>query len=446
MPRKKSLVHTHFRVAENQPQEKKLEVVSCIHCGKPFAGNNAARLLEHLQKGCWPANAQNDPGLEMNADGTPMAPSSYTPAPPRPAGTPQSSTKQTNMKQSSRVVNFAPKLPSTSPTHFIVQTTVKETKDPIVARLIAAPVTYTFRHLQRALSIAFGYKSTSGMFEVASPAPMSGRGRLPRTRRLYIFSDQEQRMKWHKYEPDSDSVVEEQMVDDVLLQTVLADLQHCKITFTVSTWAHDIEVLGTVSLAGGLTGKSARHALCISGEGHPVPESTDAMMWETFKEAYQASNPNAQQRRYRAFYEEELVNGDPRGLAHGGPWRWEREHVNRELSMLPPAPLPVNLPAGPTAAGQDPANGKNGAPQHISDADPSDEDNDNENAIDDGAGHEQPHQQTQAQSAYHTPGANPPHPPNPYQHARPSHPGEAGFHGNDEGYMSASALQSLRYA
>lgn len=226
------------------------------------------------------------------------------------------------------------------PTHFLMNVLVKDTKDPTVSRTLAIPNTFSFRHFERALSTAFGYKTTSGMFEVTSPAWTPGRGRPPRRNLVHIFNDVEQRNKWHKWGDENDAEADERMIDDVSLRSLLEELGSCSIAYLVGTWAHEIEVLGAFSLATRPLGTSPGHAVCISGEGHPVLESSDSTMWHAFKEAYRITAPTAQQKQYRVWYEQEAAGGDARGLSLGGAWRWEKDIVNRELTLLPAAPFP----------------------------------------------------------------------------------------------------------
>lgn len=226
------------------------------------------------------------------------------------------------------------------PTHFLVNVDVKDTKDPAVSRMLAVPNTFTFRHFERALSTAFAYKTTSGMFEVTSPAWIPGRGRPPRRNLVHIFNDVEQRNRWHKWDDENDVEADERMIDELSLRSLLEELGSCGITYLVGTWAHEIEIMGAFSLALRPLGTSPGHAVCISGEGHPVLESSDSTMWHAFKEAYRTTAPTAQQKQYRVWYEQEAAGGDARGLALGGAWRWEKDNVNRELSLLPAAPFP----------------------------------------------------------------------------------------------------------
>lgn len=377
---------------------------------------------------------------------TPVPPSFNTPisAPHLPQSAPQPVPKQSRTGPL-----HARNLPSQSPTHFLVQAAIKETKDPVVTRVLACPVTFTFRHLQRALHVAFGYKTpSSGMFDVASPAPMQSRSKLPRTQRMYIFGDHEARMKFHKYDHENETASEERMADDVLLQAVFAE-QHCRVTFSVGTWAHEVEILGTISMGTGNSTSATRHAICLSGEGHPVPESSDAMLWATYKEAYATSTPNAQQKRYRGFYEEQLVNGDPRGLLNGGAWRWEKDYVNRDLGMLPAAPQPVALPNSAIAAHTAANESVRGDQDEHQSSDYEGSVDGHEVADETDAGHQQP--QNQPTSAYATHGAAGPQTQN--QYGTPPQPGGSN-HNNayashdqlpyDSAYVPASQLHALR--
>lgn len=78
-------------------------------------------------------------------------------------------------------------------------------------------------------------------------------------------------------------------------------------------------------------------AVCIAGEGHPCSEDVGGPSgWRILKEAFHLpwEKSDFTANRMRKWYRNDCVNGDPEGLAADGPYRWDREAVNRELGNL----------------------------------------------------------------------------------------------------------------
>lgn len=78
-------------------------------------------------------------------------------------------------------------------------------------------------------------------------------------------------------------------------------------------------------------------AVCIAGEGHPCSEDVGGPSgWRILKEAFHLpfDKSDFTANRMRKWYKNDCINGDPEGLTADGPYRWDREAVNRELGNL----------------------------------------------------------------------------------------------------------------
>jgi hypothetical protein len=90
-------------------------------------------------------------------------------------------------------------------------------------------------------------------------------------------------------------------------------------------WSHKMTVTGRVPTTDSNT--------CVDGTGHAVGEDVNREGWGELKAAYRAVDPSSEQREKMEWYEKQCNNGDRHALGAGKEFVFDRDLVNRMLSL-----------------------------------------------------------------------------------------------------------------
>jgi hypothetical protein len=90
-------------------------------------------------------------------------------------------------------------------------------------------------------------------------------------------------------------------------------------------WSHEMTVSGRVTATENIT--------CVDGTGHGVGEDVNREGWRELKAAYRVVNPSSEQKEQMEWYEKQCNNGDRHGLGGGREFVFDRDLVNRMLSL-----------------------------------------------------------------------------------------------------------------
>ncbi len=72
---------------------------------------------------------------------------------------------------------------------------------------------------------------------------------------------------------------------------------------------------------------------CLNGTGHGVAEDVVQDGWAELKQAYRAEKPTTKQREKMQWYEQQASNGDPQGVGNGREHVFDKQAVDRKLSV-----------------------------------------------------------------------------------------------------------------
>lgn len=205
---------------------------------------------------------------------------------------------------------------STPPPNYLLEVTITDTETPTITRYISVPATINFHDLHLVIQTAFGWGQCHPyQFSVEKPD-------TPVVIELPQVDGPSSHSEKSSTETLFSDVLESAQRDNhVLLYQYDVDL---------NSWMHRIKFVSRMT-------PGTETAVCIAGEGHPCSEDVGGPSgWRILKEAfhlpYEKSDFAAN--RMRKWYRNDCINGDPEGLATNGPYRWDREAVNRELSNL----------------------------------------------------------------------------------------------------------------
>lgn len=206
--------------------------------------------------------------------------------------------------------------------NYLLEVSVIDTEDPVVTRHLSVPATINFHDLHLVIQTAFGW----GQYHP------------------YQFSveKEDEQLRPHpcvielQVDGESPAPHSEKSSTDTLFSEVLKDAQRNNHVIVYqydmddNSWMHSIKFVSR-------TTPGTETAVCIAGEGHPCSEDVGGPSgWRTLKEAFRQpyDKSNFTANRMRRWYKQECINGDPDGLGANGPYKWDREAVNRELSHL----------------------------------------------------------------------------------------------------------------
>lgn len=210
--------------------------------------------------------------------------------------------------------------PAPSPNNYLLEVTILHTDNPIVTRHLSVPATINFHDLHLVIQRAFGWGQSHPY--------------------QFIVEKEDKNLQLNPF------VIELQQVDaashseksstDTLFAEVLEDAQKddhvilYQYDVEANSWIHRIEVVGRMT-------SSKETAVCVAGEGHPCAEDVGGPPgWRKLKQAFRQPYDKADfaASKMRRWYRQDCMNGDVEGLSTNGPYRWDRDAVNRELGRL----------------------------------------------------------------------------------------------------------------
>ncbi|KAG8625716.1 hypothetical protein KVT40_006117 [Elsinoe batatas] len=200
--------------------------------------------------------------------------------------------------------------------------------NPRISRTLSCPAASTFAKLHTALIVAFGWSNTH-LYDFAIYAQNIEQGRenrLSGPQPIYKITDpasEEDTFEMPGMPPSKDS---SRMKLFQVLDNATTKAQPFTYEYDFGDgWEHVITCTGRAP--------TTDHFVCLDGEGHGCAEDVGGWhSWLGLREAYDAPNPDRDQKERRKWFERFASNGDPEGLRGELKWRWDKENINRVLA------------------------------------------------------------------------------------------------------------------
>ncbi|KAH8674598.1 MM3350-like domain-containing protein [Tricladium varicosporioides] len=238
----------------------------------------------------------------------------------------------------------------------------EEIRDPSISRTLSCPANANFDQLHDALQEAFGYTNIHTYdFKIkdpnAEPEPVLDPGmethrkvmwdRAQKDNSIYDWCPRQNLLRIVEQDPllpDKGIGIDFQFnsrrrhtktpevySDEIKLYEVFDDKEYLNAPIQYEydfneSWVHDVMVIGRA--------EGTSRFQCLNGEGHGVAEDVGGVHgWLELRKAYNASKPTKWQEERKLWYETEAFNKDVEGLESGRDRFWDRDAINRTLSV-----------------------------------------------------------------------------------------------------------------
>lgn len=208
--------------------------------------------------------------------------------------------------------------------NYLLRVTILNTESPTVMRQLSVPATVNFHDMHLIIQTAFGWGQCHPYKFSTKKEREDGKLRED----IIIELDQANTVGLGPHTSRSST--------DTLFSEILEISQQgaaiIEYQYDINDgWNHRIEYVGRAV-------ESTETAICVAGEGHPCAEDVGGPSgWEELKLAYKKpldDKFDVLANKRRRWYIQDCINGDPEGIADNGPYRWDREAVNKELGRL----------------------------------------------------------------------------------------------------------------